>query len=231
MLQGHGHLYHNPVHVGHQQTCCSLLRQSKRSHSEARSSKECSHGKKDSPSKGVTQGNHTPNPNNFPGAASMAPPLSRKPRNTPSNSGGRAPNSTTSTLTPSVPPPNIHHLGPDNINKFVGRQVESFWQDQNPQWIEAVITDYNVETRKHCLTYDFNSVNESWEWVELDKMLSEGQVRLLGGPSLAPEVLAGAGRIPRVGGQAQVRSWKGSYNCKRSLRQVQMGTIICSGCC
>lgn len=134
----------------------------------------------------------------------MAPPSTRKPDNAPSVSGGQAPNSTTSTLTPSVPLPDPHRIGQDNINEFVGRQVESFWPDQNPQWIEALITDYQVDTRLHCLAYDFNGGNESWEWVDLNKMMREGQVRLLGGQPLAPGLLTGAARLARLDPHAQV---------------------------
>ncbi|GMH33243.1 hypothetical protein BSKO_01077 [Bryopsis sp. KO-2023] len=134
------------------------------------------------------------NPSGLNAKGGGAVPSKKKIHNASSPSEGPAPNSTTSTLTPSMRPPNTHSIGPNSVNAFVGRRAESFWAESDPPWVKAVITDYSVETRKHCLTYDYNTHDETFEWVDLDSLLREGQVRLLAGPAVDLASLAMGGR-------------------------------------
>ncbi|CAL5075166.1 unnamed protein product [Urochloa decumbens] len=59
-----------------------------------------------------------------------------------------------------------------NVNPLIGRKVMSRWPDDN-SFYEVVICDYNPETGLYALVYDINTSNETWEWVDLEKMEPE----------------------------------------------------------
>ncbi|CAN6162480.1 unnamed protein product [Urochloa humidicola] len=59
-----------------------------------------------------------------------------------------------------------------NVNPLIGRKVMSRWPDDN-SFYEVVISDYNPETGLYALVYDINTSNETWEWVDLEKMKPE----------------------------------------------------------
>ncbi|CAL5090737.1 unnamed protein product [Urochloa decumbens] len=59
-----------------------------------------------------------------------------------------------------------------NVNPLIGRKVMSRWPDDN-SFYEVVISDYNPETGLYALVYDINTSNETWEWVDLEKMEPE----------------------------------------------------------
>jgi hypothetical protein len=52
------------------------------------------------------------------------------------------------------------------INEFIGRRVKLYWPEEGG-WFEAIISDYNAGNDEHCLTYNINTPNESFEWVNL----------------------------------------------------------------
>ncbi|KAG2239544.1 hypothetical protein Bca52824_091604 [Brassica carinata] len=58
---------------------------------------------------------------------------------------------------------------------LVGKKVWTKWPEDN-NFYEAVITDYKAAEGRHALVYDMNSVNETWEWVNL-KEISPGDIR------------------------------------------------------
>ncbi|CAD7703301.1 unnamed protein product [Ostreobium quekettii] len=96
-----------------------------------------------------------------------------------SDDDGNTSTSTIGTPVSDVGGIHLHQIGPSGVNSLIGHRVECFWEDNDPQWVEAVITDYRPLTREHCLTYDFNTEKESWEWADLGKEISSGQVQLL----------------------------------------------------
>jgi hypothetical protein len=63
------------------------------------------------------------------------------------------------------------------INEFIGRRVKLYWPEEGG-WFEAIISDYNAGNDEHCLTYNINTPNESFEWVNL--RVSCAQIGLLG---------------------------------------------------
>eukprot|EP00803_Ostreobium_quekettii_P010140 evm.model.scf_2101.1 EVM.evm.TU.scf_2101.1 scf_2101:8396-14474(-) len=73
----------------------------------------------------------------------------------------------------------IHQMSASGVNSLIGHHVESFWEDNDPQWVQAVVTDYKPHTREHCLTYDYGTDKESWEWADLAKEIRNGRVQLL----------------------------------------------------
>ncbi|GMH36449.1 hypothetical protein BSKO_04317 [Bryopsis sp. KO-2023] len=108
------------------------------------------------------------------------------------------------TRTSGAYPSSTHRLGPDGVNRLVGQRVESFWEDNDPQWVEAIVTHYQLDKRLHCLAYDLDTPDESWEWVDLDDLFREGQARLVPGrASVGLQALAPAGDSARAAKQAQ----------------------------
>uniref|UniRef100_A0A7S0WGB8 ENT domain-containing protein n=1 Tax=Pyramimonas obovata TaxID=1411642 RepID=A0A7S0WGB8_9CHLO len=67
------------------------------------------------------------------------------------------------------------------INELVGKRLKRHWGDDG--WCEAVVSDHNAVTGEHCLVYEFNTPNESWEWCVLDD-LSPNEVIYLPGPKV-----------------------------------------------
>ncbi|KAI5321198.1 hypothetical protein L3X38_030269 [Prunus dulcis] len=55
---------------------------------------------------------------------------------------------------------------------LIGRKVWTRWPEDN-HFYEAVITDYNHVEGRHALVYDINTVDETWEWVNLKEISPE----------------------------------------------------------
>ncbi|KAM5582443.1 protein EMSY-LIKE 3 [Rosa sericea] len=55
---------------------------------------------------------------------------------------------------------------------LIGRKVWTRWPADN-HFYEAVITDYNHIQGRHALVYDINTVDETWEWVNLKEISPE----------------------------------------------------------
>ncbi|XP_019451062.1 PREDICTED: protein EMSY-LIKE 3-like isoform X1 [Lupinus angustifolius] len=81
---------------------------------------------------------------------------------------------------------------PSSYDLLIGKKVWTRWPDDN-HFYEAVITDYNPAEGRHALVYDMNSVDETWEWVNL-KEISPEDIRWEG-EDLDP-------RIPHKGGRS-----------------------------
>ncbi|KAK8477836.1 hypothetical protein V6N13_007717 [Hibiscus sabdariffa] len=58
------------------------------------------------------------------------------------------------------------------FDSLIGRKVWTRWPEDN-HFYEAVITDYNRSEGRHALVYDINTVNETWEWVNLKEISSD----------------------------------------------------------
>lgn len=56
--------------------------------------------------------------------------------------------------------------GSADIDKHVGRHLQIRWPEDGT-FYDAVVTDYDLETRFHALAYDIDKPTESWEWVDL----------------------------------------------------------------
>ncbi|CAF2357463.1 unnamed protein product [Brassica napus] len=52
---------------------------------------------------------------------------------------------------------------------LIGRKVWTKWPEDN-SFYEAVITQYNAVEGRHALVYDLNTLNETWEWVDLKEI-------------------------------------------------------------
>ncbi|KAF2289468.1 hypothetical protein GH714_036425 [Hevea brasiliensis] len=64
------------------------------------------------------------------------------------------------------------HAEPASSDPLIGRKVWTRWPEDN-SFYEAVITDYNPAEGRHALVYDMNTVNETWEWVNLKEISPE----------------------------------------------------------
>lgn len=53
------------------------------------------------------------------------------------------------------------------IDEYVGKKVKRWWQDEGA-WFDGIVTDYKPE-QGHCIVYDFNTENESFEWYDIRK--------------------------------------------------------------
>jgi len=51
------------------------------------------------------------------------------------------------------------------VNEHVGKQVRRLWEGDG--WYTAMISDYRVDSDEHCIVYDINTPEESYEWVRL----------------------------------------------------------------
>ena len=65
------------------------------------------------------------------------------------------------------------------VNEYICKRVKRFWPSEGG-WFDCIITDYNPETKLHCLTYDINTPNESFEWADISSF-SEREFKILEG--------------------------------------------------
>jgi hypothetical protein len=61
---------------------------------------------------------------------------------------------------------------PAKFSPYIGRNVRTRWPDDN-NFYQAVITDYNPAEGRHALVYDIGTINETWEWVNLEEISPE----------------------------------------------------------
>jgi hypothetical protein len=52
------------------------------------------------------------------------------------------------------------------VNELICRRVQRFWPDEGG-WFDAIVTDYRPTTNEHCLTYEINTPNETFEWANV----------------------------------------------------------------
>ena len=64
---------------------------------------------------------------------------------------------------PKITPAQLAAMG---VNEYICKRVKRFWPSEGG-WFDCIITDYNTETKQHCLTYDINTPNESYEWADI----------------------------------------------------------------
>lgn len=76
------------------------------------------------------------------------------------------------------------------INELVGTKVSRWWPHEGG-WVEAVITDYDPVKKQHCVTYNYGTKQEQWEWYDVQnaaadecKVMNE-KVNLIGAPPAA----------------------------------------------
>ena len=89
--------------------------------------------------------------------------------------GGGAPSAkaakTAKAKTPKAKPPAASQAkGPGGVplvvNELICRRVQRFWPDEGG-WFDAIVTDYRPVTNEHCLTYEINTPNETFEWANV----------------------------------------------------------------
>ena len=52
------------------------------------------------------------------------------------------------------------------VNELICKRVQRFWPDKGG-WFDAIVTDYRPVTNEHCLTYEINTPNETFEWANV----------------------------------------------------------------
>ncbi|KAL3134030.1 hypothetical protein ABBQ32_008464 [Trebouxia sp. C0010 RCD-2024] len=68
--------------------------------------------------------------------------------------------------------PQIRQLTEDEIaqgcklDPCIGMRVQRLWPEDGG-WFEGVVTDYSALDSTHCITYNFNTNDESFEWYDL----------------------------------------------------------------
>ena len=55
-----------------------------------------------------------------------------------------------------------------NGKELVSSLVQRFWPEEGG-WCDAIITDYRPTTNEHCLTYEINTPNETFEWADISQ--------------------------------------------------------------
>ena len=78
-------------------------------------------------------------------------------------------------------------------NEYICKKVKRFWPSEGG-WFDCIITDYNAETKQHCLTYDINTPNESYEWADISTF-SPREFQILDGRVDIHELQAHAGTV------------------------------------
>jgi hypothetical protein len=85
------------------------------------------------------------------------------------------------------------------VDNWLGRRVKTRWPDDTC-FYEAVITRYDRERGLHALVYDMDTLDETWEWVNLKDMNKNDLLWVdaprvsLAGKRVPPEEGAGMGR-------------------------------------
>ncbi|KAK9829990.1 hypothetical protein WJX72_009073 [[Myrmecia] bisecta] len=64
------------------------------------------------------------------------------------------------------------------INELIGRKIWRYWPEEEEQWALGVVTDYNLVTEEHAITYRMNEVDEQYEWVRLRDLSPGSQYKL-----------------------------------------------------
>ncbi|DBB17059.1 hypothetical protein WJX82_011497 [Trebouxia sp. C0006] len=52
------------------------------------------------------------------------------------------------------------------LDPYIGMRVKRLWPEDGG-WFEGVVTDYSAVNKQHCITYKFNTDDESFEWYDL----------------------------------------------------------------
>jgi hypothetical protein len=104
---------------------------------------------------------------------------------------------------------NLDALG---VNEYICRRVKRFWPSEGG-WFDCIVTDYKEETKEHCLTYDINTENESFEWVIIEE-LNDREFQVVDAPPV--DITTGAFKLrskpepPKLPGRVQQNAPVGS---------------------
>jgi hypothetical protein len=82
--------------------------------------------------------------------------------------------------------------------KLIGHRVKLFWPEEGG-WFEAVVSDYNISTDEHALVYNWNTKEESFEWIRVSN-LSSHEFKHVPGPVVAVLPPGGSGAPGRTQG-------------------------------
>ncbi|CAL5226734.1 g9587 [Coccomyxa viridis] len=58
------------------------------------------------------------------------------------------------------------------MNPLIGHKVDRLWAEDN-KWWSGIITDFNIRTGEHCICYMVGTEEESFEWLDVDKVPNE----------------------------------------------------------
>lgn len=83
------------------------------------------------------------------------------------------------------------------IDEYVGKKVKRWWQDEGA-WFDGIVTDYKPE-QGHCIVYDFNTENESFEWYDIRRSTTDECV-VLDGPPVTNQGAAAVGPFTPANG-------------------------------
>ena len=80
----------------------------------------------------------------------------------------KAPAASKPKAAPKAKTPKGPAAAPIVVNELICRRVQRFWPDEGG-WFDAIITDYRPTTNEHCLTYEINTPNETFEWADISQ--------------------------------------------------------------
>ncbi len=134
-----------------------------------------------------------------------APPRIAAPRVVPRAAPRRKPQHNTQRA-PKITPAQLAAMG---VNEYICKKVKRFWPSEGG-WFDCIITDYNTETKQHCLTYDINTPNESYEWADISTFsprefqILDGRVDIheLQAFTQGPSVASAGAPVPSAGAPA-----------------------------
>jgi len=127
---------------------------------------------------------------------------------------------------PKITPAALAQMG---VNEYICKKVKRFWPSEGG-WFDCIITDYNPQTKLHCLTYDINTPNESFEWADISSFserefkIQEGMVdinqlqAMSAGAAMAPSpVLLGTPTASMVHAAAKSKDVQKLHAMKETL--------------
>jgi len=104
----------------------------------------------------------------------------------------KAPAASKPKAAPKAKTPKGPAAAPIVVNELICRRVQRFWPDEGG-WFDAIITDYRPTTNEHCLTYEINTPNETFEWADISQFDGqEFKLQELVATEVATEVATGA---------------------------------------
>mmetsp|Transcript_11683 Transcript_11683/g.49174 ORF Transcript_11683/g.49174 Transcript_11683/m.49174 type:complete len:255 (-) Transcript_11683:86-850(-) len=80
--------------------------------------------------------------------------------------------------------------------QLMGKSLLVYWLEEG--WAEGVVTDYNALEKTHCVTYNFNTKDESFNYDNLHNLHKKGYAKLL--PKAKIDVTKAVGNTPAATG-------------------------------
>ncbi|CAL8468299.1 g7839 [Coccomyxa elongata] len=107
-------------------------------------------------------------------------------------------------------------------NELVGRKIWRYWPEEAKAWSEGIITDYRDWSDEHCIVYNINTPEESYEWFRIRDAKTPEEYRLVDGYAEDMKELV-SGYQAKVANQGAARQRHGGRSGKRGGKSAGRG--------